>query len=192
MYVIAGLGNPTRKYEHTRHNMGFDVVDYIAGKYSIEINQKKHKGLCGTGYLEGGKVLLLKPQTFMNLSGASIREAVDFYKLDASRELIVIYDDIHLAAGNLRIRRKGSAGGHNGIKDIIASLGTEEFMRIRVGVGEQSSGRDLVSHVLGRFGKEERALVEEAIVRAAEAVLMMVAGDIDGAMNRYNKKVVET
>ncbi len=192
MYVIAGLGNPTGKYEHTRHNMGFDVVDYIAGKYRIEINQKKHKGLCGTGYLEGGKVLLLKPQTFMNLSGASIREAVDFYKLDASRELIVIYDDIHLAAGNLRIRRKGSAGGHNGIKDIIASLGTEEFMRIRVGVGEQSSGRDLVSHVLGRFGKEERALVEDAIARAAEAVLMMVAGDIDGAMNRFNKKVVET
>lgn len=192
MYVIAGLGNPTGKYEHTRHNMGFDVVDHIAGKYNIEINQKKHKGLCGAGYLEGQKVLLLKPQTFMNLSGASVRDAVEFYKLDISRELIVIYDDIHLAAGSLRIRRKGSAGGHNGIKDIIASLGTEEFQRIRVGVGEQSPERDLVSHVLGRFGKEERALVEDAIARAAEAVLMMVAGDTDGAMNRFNKKVVET
>lgn len=192
MYVIAGLGNPTGKYEHTRHNMGFDVVDFIAGKYNIEMNQKKHKGLCGAGCIEGQRVLLLKPLTFMNLSGASVREAVDFYKLDAAEELIVIYDDIHLAAGNLRIRKRGSAGGHNGIKDIIANLGTEEFQRIRVGVGEQSPGRDLVTHVLGRFGKEERALVDDAIARAAEAVRMMVAGDTQGAMNRFNKKVVET
>ncbi len=191
MIIIAGLGNPTQKYAHTRHNIGFDVVDCIAGKYNIEINQKKHKALCGAGFMEGQKVLLLKPQTFMNLSGVSIGEAVDFYKIDVSRELIVICDDIHLAPGNLRIRKKGSAGGHNGLKDIIAHLDTREFQRIRVGVGEKPAEYDLVDHVLGHFAKEERALVDQAILRAAEAAHMMVLGDIEAAMNLFNKKVMD-
>lgn len=189
MYIIAGLGNPTKKYEHTRHNVGFDVMDRIAGKYNIEMNQKKHKAVCGSGYMEGQKVLLMKPQTFMNLSGTSVREAVEFYKLDPAKSLIVIYDDVNLDPGSLRIREKGSAGGHNGIKDLIANLGTQEFARIRVGVGEKPEGYDLADFVLGHFGKEERELVDEAMEHAAAAAAEIVSGHIDRAMNLYNKKV---
>lgn len=191
MYIIAGLGNPTKKYEHTRHNIGFDVIDCLAAQYNISMNAKKFKGICGTGAVEGNKVLLLKPQTFMNLSGNSIREAVDFYKADPGRELIVIYDDIDLSPGSLRIRKKGSAGGHNGMKDIIAHLGTQEFLRIRVGAGAKREGQDLVNHVLGRFSGEERELVEDAIQSAAAAVGLMVRGETDAAMNQYNKKVIK-
>ena len=189
MYIIAGLGNPTKKYEHTRHNVGFDVMERIAGKYNIEMNQKKHKAVCGTGYIGGQKVLLMKPQTFMNLSGTSVREAVEFYKLDPEEALIVIYDDVNLEPGSIRIRKKGRAGGHNGIKDLIANLGTQEFARIRVGVGGKPEDFDLVDYVLGHFGKEDRALVEEAMDQAAAAVEDMVQGNTDRAMNLYNKKV---
>lgn len=191
MYLIAGLGNPTKKYEHTRHNIGFDVIDLLAEKYNISMGAKKFKGICGTGVIEGVKVLLLKPQTFMNLSGSSVFEAMDYYKLEPSRELIVIYDDIDLAPGNLRIRKKGSAGGHNGMKDIIAHLGTQEFARIRVGAGAKAEGQDLVNHVLGHFSGEERVLVEEAMRNTLEAVCLMVQGETDAAMNQYNKKVVK-
>lgn len=191
MYLIAGLGNPTKKYEHTRHNIGFDVIDYLAEQYNISMSTRKFKGICGTGAVDGVRVLFLKPQTFMNLSGISIREAADFYKIDPVRELIVIYDDIDLAPGNLRIRKKGSAGGHNGIKDIIAHLGTQEFSRIRVGAGAKAEGQDLVSHVLGRFSEEDRELVDNAVKNAADAVRLMVHGDTDAAMNQYNKKVVK-
>lgn len=191
MYLIVGLGNPTKKYEHTRHNIGFDVIDHLADQYNISMNTKKFKGICGTGAIEGRKVLLLKPQTFMNLSGISVREAADYYKLDFTQELIVIYDDIDLAPGNLRIRKKGSAGGHNGIKDIIAHLGTQEFLRIRVGAGAKAEGQDLVNHVLGHFSGEDRELVAQAIENAAGAVRLMVQGDTDAAMNQYNKKVVK-
>lgn len=191
MYLIAGLGNPTKKYEHTRHNIGFDVIDHLADQYNISMNTKKFKGICGTGAIEGRKVLLLKPQTFMNLSGISVREAADYYKLDFTQELIVIYDDIDLDPGNLRIRKKGSAGGHNGIKDIIAHLGTQEFLRIRVGAGAKAEGQDLVNHVLGHFSGEDRELVAQAIENAAGAVRLMVQGDTDAAMNQYNKKVVK-
>lgn len=191
MYLIVGLGNPTKKYEHTRHNIGFDVIDYLADQYNISMNTKKFKGICGTGVIEGRKVLLLKPQTFMNLSGISVREAADYYKLDFTQELIVIYDDIDLDPGNLRIRKKGSAGGHNGIKDIIAHLGTQEFLRIRVGAGAKAEGQDLVNHVLGHFSGEDRELVAWAIENAVGAVRLMVQGDTDAAMNQYNKKVVK-
>ncbi len=191
MYIIAGLGNPTKKYEHTRHNIGFDVIDHLAEQYNISMNTKKFKGVCGVGTIEGNRVLLLKPQTFMNLSGNSVGEAVDFYKLDPAQELIVIYDDIDLAPGNLRIRKKGSAGGHNGMKDIIARLGTQEFLRIRVGVGAKIEGQDLVNHVLGHFSGEDRKLVEDAISNAADAVRLMVQEQMDAAMNQYNKKVVK-
>lgn len=188
MYIIAGLGNPGSKYEKTRHNMGFRVIDLLAEKYHIDMNMKKHKAVCGTGVIEGMKVMLLKPQTFMNLSGESIREAVDFYKIDPETELIVIYDDISLAPGNLRIRKKGSAGGHNGMKNIILHLGTQVFSRIRVGVGEKPAGWDLADHVLGRFSPEDREKFDDAVKEAVDAVTLMVQDRTDEAMNRYNRK----
>ncbi len=186
MYIIAGLGNPGSKYEKTRHNMGFRVIDLLAEKYHIEMNMKKHKAVCGTGVIEGMKVMLLKPQTFMNLSGESIREAVDFYKIDPETELIVIYDDISLAPGNIRIRKKGSAGGHNGMKNIILHLGTQVFPRIRVGVGEKPAGWDLADYVLGGFSKEDEVLVKEACGHAAEAAAEILTDGPDKAMNDFN------
>ena len=188
MYIIAGLGNPTQQYDHTRHNIGFDTITYLADRYHITLNTKKFQAICGTGVIEGQKVLLLKPQTYMNLSGNSIGEAVNFYKLDPATEVIVIYDDIALEPGYIRVRKKGSAGGHNGIKDIIAHLGTQEFQRIRVGVGEKPKDYDLAAYVLGHFAAEDRKKVEEAIAQAADAVGLMVQDRADEAMNLYNKK----
>ena len=189
MYNIAGLGNPSRQYEGTRHNVGFDVIDRISDKYNISVDTKKHLALTGRGIIEGQKVVLIKPQTYMNLSGESIRSVVDFYKADPSHELIVIYDDVNLDTGQLRIREKGSAGGHNGIKNIIAHLGTQVFPRIRVGVGEKPPGYDLADYVLGHFSKAEQAQMEDGFDRAADAARMIVAGDIGGAMSRYNRKM---
>ena len=188
MVIIAGLGNPTKEYEHTRHNVGFDTIDCIADQYGISVNEKKHRALVGKGMIEGQKVILLKPQTFMNLSGESIRAAVDFYKVDEKEELIVIYDDISLPPGQLRIRKKGSAGGHNGIKNIIAHLGHDTFMRIKVGVGEKPAGYDLADYVLGHFSGEELAIMKESLEKVCGAVELMLEGDVDAAMNQYNKK----
>ena len=188
MYIIAGLGNPTQQYDHTRHNIGFDTITYLADRYHITMNTKKFQAICGIGVIEGQKVLLLKPQTYMNLSGNSIGEAVNFYKLDPATEVIVIYDDIALEPGYIRVRKKGSAGGHNGIKDIIAHLGIQEFQRIRVGVGEKPKDYDLAAYVLGHFAAEDRKKVEEAIAQAADAVELMVQDRADEAMNLYNKK----
>lgn len=186
MYIIAGLGNPGKQYAQTRHNVGFDTIDILADKYNISVDTKKHKALCGKGMIEGQKVVLAKPQTFMNLSGESVRELVDFYKIDPEEELIVIYDDISLEPGKIRIRKKGSAGGHNGIKNIIAQLGTQNFQRIKVGVGEKPKGWDLADYVLGHFSKEDRGLVDDALKRVAGAVELMVQGDVDQAMNQFN------
>lgn len=188
MFLIAGLGNPERKYEGTRHNIGFDVIDALADRYNINMNEGKHKALCGSGMIEGIRVILAKPLTYMNLSGESIAEIVNFYKLDPEEEMLVIFDDISLAPGMIRVRKKGSAGGHNGIKSIIASLGTQNFMRIKVGVGEKPQDWDLVNHVLGHFTKEERAQVEAAIGDAVAAAALMVQGDADKAMNDYNSR----
>ena len=188
MYLIVGLGNPTAKYEKTRHNAGFDVIDAIADKYGIELNLRKGKAFCGTGYIEGQKVMLAKPQTYMNLSGDSVSALVNFYKLDPMEDLIVVFDDISLVPGNLRIRKKGSAGGHNGIKDIIAKTGTDQFARVKVGVGEKPAGWDLADHVLGRFSAEDRKLVDEAIEHAADAVEKIITDGADAAMNEYNRK----
>lgn len=190
MYVIAGLGNPDKKYENTRHNIGFDVIDALAEKYNISMNEKKHKAICGRGLVAGVKVLLVKPQTYMNLSGDSIAEVLEFYKLDADEELIVIFDDISLAPGNIRIRKKGSAGGHNGIKSIIARCGSSGFSRIKVGVGEKPKGWDLADYVLGHFSKEEREYVEDAISDAIKAAEYMVNDETDRAMNEFNAKKV--
>ncbi|EOT23386.1 peptidyl-tRNA hydrolase [Eubacterium sp. 14-2] len=186
MFIIAGLGNPTRQYEKTRHNVGFDVIDLLAEKYNIKVNEKKHRALCGTGILEGQKVLLVKPQTFMNLSGESIGAILNYYKIPPETNFMVLYDDISLPPGRLRIRKKGSAGGHNGIKNIISHVGTQEFLRIKIGVGEKPQGRDLADYVLSRFSKEERELVEEAFGKACEAAAMMVQGETDRAMNQFN------
>lgn len=187
MYIIAGLGNPTSKYAGTRHNAGFDALDCIADKYGIAVDTKKHKALIGKGVIAGQKVILAKPQTFMNLSGESIRAIADYYKAKPA-DIIVIYDDISLEPGQLRIRPKGSAGGHNGMKSIIAHLGTQEFWRIRIGVGEKPAHRDLADYVLGRFSVGERELMEEAFDEAAEAAAVMMTDGVDAAMNHFNRK----
>lgn len=187
MYIIVGLGNPTAQYAATRHNIGFDVITNIAEAYHISLNMKKHKALCGTGYIEGQKVILAQPQTYMNLSGESVRALLDFYKAEPE-DLIIIYDDISLEVGQLRIRKKGSAGGHNGIKSIIQHLGTQEFPRIKVGVGDKPKGWDLADYVLSRFPKEEEVIVREGLDRAREACKAMLCEGIEPAMNQYNKK----
>ena len=189
MFLIVGLGNPTKQYEKTRHNIGFDVMDALADKYNISISENKHKALCGKGVIEGMKVVLAKPQTYMNLSGESVAELVNYYKLDPESELIVVFDDISLEPGNIRIRKKGSAGGHNGLKNIIAHCHTEEFMRVRIGVGKLPPNGDMIAHVLGRFAPEDRRLVELSYERAAQAIDCILSEDVDKAMSRYNGKV---
>lgn len=189
MYIIVGLGNPGTQYAHTRHNIGFDVIDALADRYGIAVDQKKFRALYGKGVIQGQRVVLAKPQTYMNLSGESVRQLIDFYKIDEEEELIVIYDDISLEPGQLRVRGKGSAGGHNGIKNIIAHLGGQNFKRIRVGIGEKPKGYDLADYVLSRFSKAEREQVEEALVRAAGAAVSIMTEGMDAAMNAYNKKV---
>lgn len=191
MFIIAGLGNPDRQYEGTRHNVGFDVIDRLADKYNIAVDTKKHRALIGKGVIEGQKVILAKPQTYMNLSGESIASLVDYYKIDEEHELIVVYDDINLGVGQLRIREKGSAGGHNGIKNIIARLGTQVFPRIRVGVGEKPPRYDLADYVLGHFSKAEREQMEEGYDNAADAAAMILSGRIGDAMSEYNRKKKE-
>jgi PTH1 family peptidyl-tRNA hydrolase len=188
MHIIVGLGNPTKEYQNTRHNIGFAVIDKIADTYAITVAEKKHKALIGKGIINGEKVILAKPQTYMNLSGESVRELVDYYKIDEKEELIVIYDDISLDVGQLRIRKKGSAGGHNGIKNIIRMLGHDEFDRIKIGVGEKPSGYDLADYVLGHFAPEEKAIMEESTRLAAQAIELLIQDETDAAMNQYNKK----
>lgn len=185
MYLITGLGNPTREYEKTRHNVGFDTIDVLADRINTDVAERKFKGLYGKGMLGGEKVILLKPQTFMNLSGESVRAAADFYKIPPDH-IIVIYDDISLDVGHLRIRTKGSAGGHNGIKNIIAHLGTQEFPRIKIGVGGKPPRMDLADYVLSRFPAEERKIMETAFRDAAEAAGVLIAEGPDAAMNRFN------
>lgn len=187
MYIIIGLGNPTREYQATRHNIGFDVITRIADDYHIPLDIKKHKAICGKGMIEGEKVVLVQPQTYMNLSGESVRELVDFYKV-TPQEIIVIYDDISLDVGQLRLRKQGSAGGHNGIKSIIAHLGTQEFPRVKVGVGDKPKGWDLADYVLSRFNDEEQPTIREAIKKSSEAVKSILVDGMDAAMNTYNKK----
>ncbi len=188
MYIIAGLGNPDKQYEGTRHNVGFDVIDRIADKYNISVDGRKHRAFIGKGVIEGQKVILAKPQTYMNLSGESILSLVDYYKIDVEEELLIIYDDISLETGQLRIRAKGSAGGHNGIKNIIAHMGTQVFPRIKVGVGEKPKGYDLADYVLGHFSKAERELMDEGYDNAVRAAEMIISGRMNEAMNEFNRK----
>ena len=188
MYIIVGLGNPKKEYENTRHNIGFDVIDKLAEQEKISVLEKKHKALIGKGYVAGQKCILAKPQTYMNLSGESVRELIDYYKVDETEELIVISDDISLDVGQLRIRKKGSAGGHNGLKNIIAHLGHDGINRVKMGVGEKPKGYDLADYVLGHFTKDERVIMDKAAERAADAIRLMITEDADAAMNEYNRK----
>lgn len=187
MYLIAGLGNPSRTYEGTRHNIGFTMIDAIGNKFGIDVTTKKHKALVGRGMIDGMRAILAKPQTYMNLSGESIREITDFYKIEPEN-IIIIYDDISLDVGQLRIRKKGSAGGHNGVKNIIAHLGTQEFPRIKVGIGNKPEGWDLADYVLSKYTKAEQEALEEASEGVIGAVKLMLADDIEAAMNKYNAK----
>ena len=191
MYIIVGLGNPKREYDNTRHNIGFDVIDALAEDNRIGMTEKKHKAIIGKGIVGGQKVILVKPQTYMNLSGESVRELIDYYKVDETEELIVISDDISLDVGQLRIRKKGSAGGHNGLKNIIMHLGHDTFKRVKMGVGEKPKHFDLADYVLGHFSKEERVVMNESIKDACKAIEMMINDDVDGAMNIYNKKKLD-
>lgn len=183
MFLIVGLGNPGKDYENTRHNIGFDAIDVLADKYNIDINREKFKGVYGEGFIGGNKVILLKPTTYMNLSGESIRAVKDFYKLNDD-EILVIYDDISLEVGRIRIREKGSAGGHNGIKSIISQLGSDEFPRIKIGVGQPKG--NLVNHVLGKFSKEEREVLNETLGAVASATEVVIKDDTKSAMNKFN------
>lgn len=189
MYVIAGLGNPGRDYVGTRHNVGFEVIDVIANKFDINLNKEKFRAVFGEGRIGGEKVMLVKPQTFMNLSGESIREIMDWYKI-SPEELIVIYDDISLDVGTIRIRPKGSAGGHNGIKNIIYQLNTDVFPRIKIGIGKPShEDYELVDYVLGKFSKEETDILIKTAIRATEAVEVMISDSVELAMSKFNGKV---
>ncbi|EIF2807978.1 aminoacyl-tRNA hydrolase [Clostridium perfringens] len=188
MILIVGLGNPGKQYEQTRHNIGFDVIDYMANKYNIDVNRQKFKGICGEGFIENKKVILLKPLTYMNLSGESIRELANFYKLEDD-EIIVVYDDISLDIGRLRIREKGSAGGHNGIKSIIQNLGGDKFPRVKVGVGQPKD--NLVNHVLGKFSKEDREHIEKVIPVVSDAIVEIVKNDAKESMNKFNGVNIE-
>ena len=188
MKIIVGLGNPERKYDGTRHNIGFSAITALSDACGIPMDFKKHKAVCGKGVIEGQKVVLAMPQTYMNLSGESVRELADYYKIDPTVDLIVIYDDIALAPGKLRIRAKGSAGGHNGMKNIIAHLGTQEFARVRIGVGEKPKGWDLADYVLGRFSREEEPVIREALEHVVDGCKVILTDGVTEAMNRFNNK----
>ncbi|MCQ2521287.1 MAG: aminoacyl-tRNA hydrolase [Lachnospiraceae bacterium] len=188
MYLIAGLGNPGKDYDNTRHNAGFAAIDTIADTFGIKVMELKHKGILGKGMIGGEKVILLKPQTYMNLSGESIREVVEYYKIDPESEVIVLCDDIALETGAIRIREKGSAGGHNGLKNIILHLHTENFIRVRIGVGDKPKEGDLVNHVLGHFAGEDAKQMQEANKQIAKAVECMIMDGPQKAMSQYNTK----
>lgn len=186
MYIVVGIGNPGKQYENTRHNIGFISVDYLAAKYNIKINKIKHKSIYGEGIIAGEKVMLVKPQTFVNLSGECVREILEYYKED-SNKLIVIYDDVSMDVGRIRIRTKGSAGGHNGLKSIIYQLNTDVFPRIKIGIGEKPQGYDLADWVLGKFTKEDVAVLSKTIEEVAEIVPVMIKDGTEKAMNSYNQ-----
>lgn len=190
MYIIVGLGNPTKQYENTRHNIGFMCIDELADKYNIGVGTLQHKALVGKGVINGKKVILAKPQTYMNLSGESVRELTDYYKADPSSEVIIISDDIDLPPSYIRVRPKGSAGGHNGLKNIILHLGTEEFLRVRIGVGQKPKKMDLAEYVLARFPENEKDNIRNGLESAVGAIELLLEDEVEKAMNTYNKKVV--
>lgn len=185
MYIIVGLGNPEEEYAGTRHNMGFDVINAIAEKYKIQVNKNKFNSLYAKSNIEGQEVILVKPQTYMNLSGTSVREIANFYKIK-KEEIIIIYDDMDIKQGTIKIRKQGSSAGHNGVKSVIENLGTEEIQRIRVGIGKEKGTEDKIKYVLGHISKEDRIILDEGIIKARDAVVEILKSGIDKAMNKYN------
>lgn len=186
LFIIIGLGNPGKKYENTRHNVGFITIDYLASKYGVSVTKLKHKALYGDGSIAGNRVILVKPQTFMNLSGESVREIIEWYKAPMSN-IVLVYDDIDLAVGRIRVRPKGSAGTHNGMRSVLYQIRSDEFPRVRIGVGRPPEGWDLADFVLSRFGEDEKKAVEESVLKAAEAVTTIMESGVEAAMNKYNR-----
>ena len=185
MYVVVGLGNPGSKYDGTRHNVGFDVIDILAKRHNVKINKIKFKSVYGESNIGNEKVMFVKPQTFMNRSGESVFEISNFFKVPLEN-IIVIVDDIDIGLGTLRIRSKGSAGSHNGMKSIIYLLKKDSFPRVKIGVGKPEAGRDLADFVLGRFNKEEQTIMDEALNKAADSIECLIKEGIDSSMNKYN------
>ncbi len=185
MYIIVGLGNPEPEYSNTRHNMGFDTINKIAKKYNIEFSKTNFKGIYGTGIIEGEKVILLKPQTYMNLSGESIKEIIAFYKIN-TENLIIIYDDIDIEPGIIKLRKTGGPGTHNGMKSVIKEIGTEKFPRVRIGIGKPEHKGDLINYVIGKIPEENKKILEKSTDLAKEAVIEIVKSGIDRAMNLFN------
>ncbi len=186
LFIIAGLGNPGSRYENTRHNMGFETVDYISYKYKIKVSKVKFKAVIGDGEIEGERVMLVKPQTYMNSSGESVREIIDWYKIPLEN-IIIVYDDIDLPLGKIRIRPGGSAGTHNGMRSVIYQIQSDNFPRVRIGVGRPPEGWELVDYVLGRFNEDDRKIVSESVKKASEAVASIIKSGVEAAMNTYNK-----
>ena len=185
MFLIVGLGNPEEEYDGTRHNMGFDTINEIKNEYGIEVNKKGFKGLYGKGTIEGEKVILLKPQTYMNLSGESIIEAVKFYKIKQD-EFVVIYDDIDIEPGTIKVRKKGGPGTHNGMKSVVQMLATEEFSRVRIGIGQPQDKSNLISYVIGKVPNEEKEVLKKGVTKAKDAVIEIIKNGINSAMNKFN------
>ena len=185
MYLIVGLGNPEPEYSKTRHNMGFDVINKLSNKYEINVNKSKWKGLVGTGIIENEKVILLKPQTFMNLSGESIKEVMDFYNLE-NKDIIVIYDDMDIEKGEIKVRKTGGPGSHNGMKSVIENLPNNRFKRVRVGIGKPENKSDMINYVIGKVSDEEQEILDKGTEKAKEAVIEIIKNGVDSAMNKFN------
>ena len=185
MYIIVGLGNPEPEYSNTRHNMGFDTINKLAKKYNIEFSKTNFKGIYGTGIIEGEKVILLKPQTYMNLSGESIKEIINFYKLNTDN-LIIIYDDIDIEPGIIKLRKTGGPGTHNGMKSVIKEIGTEKFSRVRIGIGKPEHKGDLINYVIGKIPEEDKKILEKSTDVAKEAIEEIIKSGMDKAMNKFN------
>lgn len=185
LFIIVGLGNPGNRYDNTRHNVGFDTVDFLADKYGIKISRLKHKAVCGEGEIEGVKAVLAKPQTYMNLSGESVRDMVEWYKIPLNN-VILVYDDIDLQLGKIRVRPRGSSGTHNGMRSVLYHLQSEDFPRVRIGIGRPPEGWELADYVLSRFSDEERKIINESIAQAADAVVSIIKSGVEIAMSRFN------
>ena len=185
MYLIVGLGNPESDYANTRHNMGFNVINKLSKKYNIDISRKKFNSEYGSGNIEGEKVLLVKPQTYMNNSGEAVIAFVNFYKLELDK-IIVVYDDVDIEPGKIRIRKNGSSGNHNGMKSIIQYLHNQEFSRIRVGIGKPSENIDMIEYVIGAISNDEKEILDNGVEKAKDAVIELLKNGIDSAMNKYN------
>ena len=185
MFLIVGLGNPEEEYSNTRHNMGFDTINKLANEYNIKINKNKFKGLCGSGIIENEKVILLKPQTYMNLSGESIKEEIAFYKIK-SENIIEIYDDIDIEPGIIKIRKKGGPGGHNGMKSVISEIDTQNFPRIRIGIGKPENKGQLIEYVIGKMPQTDKDILEKATILGKEAILEIIKNGVDIAMKKFN------